>query len=87
MNRHERKERAEILSLLKQVLATQQQLLQLWLGATGPVDSTAVSGRTFEEEYLLKNLKEAAEFEDAEAKAILADPTRLEAYLAQFRDS
>lgn len=73
-----------MLALLERTVALNEQLLKLFT----PPDSshtTAHDFRSFEEDYLLENLKEAAKFEDPEAVAILEDPIKTEAYLAQFR--
>jgi hypothetical protein len=74
-----------VLSVQEQTLATQKLLLQIWSTVPGAADTNAVDFRSFEEDYLLNNLRKAAEFEDPEAKEILEDPARIEAYLAQFR--
>jgi hypothetical protein len=84
LNRHQRKERDRIYDILERVLAVQEQMLKLWTPPEAE-PSSAVGFHTFEDAYLVQNLKEAAQFEDAEAKEILDDPSKLEAYLASFR--
>lgn len=91
--RHQRKREDRLFSLMERVLAIQEQtlaaqnrLLEIWSGGPDASPSNATAFRTVEEDFLLENLKKAAEYEDDDAKAILEDPMRLEAYLAQFRD-
>jgi hypothetical protein len=87
VNRHERKQQDRLFSLLEQVLANQNRLLEVWLGSVGEASSTqALDERSFEDEYLVRNLQEAAALGDEEAQMHLSDQTSLRAYLAQFRD-
>jgi hypothetical protein len=84
LNRHQRKKEDRLFDILERTLAIQEQMLRIWSPPeTGA--STATDFRTFEDEYLLQNLKEAAKLGDEEAVAILSDATNLEVYLAQFR--
>lgn len=73
-----------MLALLERTVALNEQMLKLF-APVAPEGTSAEPFRTYEEDYLLENLKKAAEYEDEEAKAILENPDSLEAYLAQFR--
>jgi hypothetical protein len=84
--RHARKREDRILALLEQVLANQNKLLEVWLGSGVETKSDAVKERTYDDTYYIQHLQDAAKYGYDDAREILANDGRLEAYLSQFRE-